>query len=62
VAEDGPAERDTAADAGRLTGRAVTAIGRRLLRMRPVRRAIQRAAEEARTDPSPPSPGDEEKS
>jgi hypothetical protein len=42
---------DTAAAAGRLAGRAVTSVGRRLLRMRSVRDAIRRTAEAASPDP-----------
>ena len=45
-AED--AERDPAAEAGRLAGQMVNAVGLRLLRFRSVRRAIRRAAEEAK--------------
>jgi hypothetical protein len=57
----GEAERDPAAEAGRLTGQAVNAIGLRLLRLRTVRRTIRRAAEEARsTEPGTPARSEEE--
>ncbi|HEY7201249.1 MAG TPA: hypothetical protein VIC57_13590, partial [Candidatus Dormibacteraeota bacterium] len=51
---------DAAAEAGRLAGQAVNAIGMRLLRMRSVRRAIRRGTEEAAAEPPPEggSPGD----
>jgi hypothetical protein len=47
---------DTAAAAGRLAGKAVTSVGRRLLRLRSVREAIRRTAEAAA--PDPPEPGE----
>lgn len=57
---EGEGERDPAAEAGRLTGRAVNALGLRLLRLRSVRRAIRRAAEEA-AGPEPDAAGQDEK-
>ena len=44
-------EVDAAAEAGRLTGQAVNALGKRLLRLRSVRQAIRRGVEEAAADP-----------
>jgi hypothetical protein len=64
--EDAPGP-DPAAETGRLAGRAVNALGMRLLRTRSVRQAIRRAAQEAqevtehqspRPDP-PPAAGRE---
>lgn len=53
--ENRPAE-DPAQEAGRLTGRAFNRLGMRLLRLRSVRQAIRRGAEEASRpdDPAPP--------
>ena len=46
---------DPAAETGRLAGRAVNALGLRLLRTRLVRRAIRRGVEEA-SGPDAPHP------
>ena len=46
-------EADPAGETGRLAGRAVNALGLRLLRFRAVRRAIQRTAAEAAPAPEP---------
>src|SRR3989442_9285743 len=48
-------EVDAAAEAGRLAGQAVNALGMRLLRLRSVRRAIRRGVAEAASHP--PGPG-----
>ncbi|HEY4025630.1 MAG TPA: hypothetical protein VGO86_04285 [Candidatus Dormibacteraeota bacterium] len=58
-----PEQRDPAAEAGRLTGRAVSPLGLRLLRLRSVRLAIQRATEESRSaEPVAPPPQKETQS
>ena len=46
-------DRSPEATAGRLAGRAVGLLGVRLLRLRPVREAVRRAAEEV-SAPAPP--------
>ncbi|HXM54636.1 MAG TPA: hypothetical protein VOB72_04540 [Candidatus Dormibacteraeota bacterium] len=48
--EEAAAATDAASEAGRLAGRAVNALGMRLLRLRSVRRAIRRGVEEAAGD------------
>ncbi|HZV49333.1 MAG TPA: hypothetical protein VFD49_06155 [Candidatus Dormibacteraeota bacterium] len=51
-------DRHLSARAGRLAGRAVGRLGRRLLRWTPVREAVRRAATEARRDgPEGPASG-----
>jgi hypothetical protein len=54
--EASPAEAeappDAASEVGRLTGQAVNALGMRLLRLRSVRKAIRRGAEEVRKPPA----------
>jgi hypothetical protein len=55
VAEQGPPERDAAAEAGRAAGRAASALGRRLLGIGFVREAIRRGVEAAKEpEPDPP--------
>jgi hypothetical protein len=68
MASDGDKERDAAGETGWRAGRAVSALGVRLLRLKSVRRAIRRGVEEAREPvespphPDPPPPGGTETS